>query len=425
MKHHNAMQNKLAIQTIPEYSKRKLDGYANSFCELAELIAGDEQKGYNSNYQKIDDEEGKRQLYFYKNHLYWTKEFIAKQLVEMAGIMQTIAKETMQTVPLGERRMKMVKKALKEVNIDFDDIYRLEHDDGHTEIILSAQYNGKETIYVEDVADLLSVALNMRLNMCVDNPAYMNRSFRWYRFYEEPCFQVLTGVASAVRESEKISGDNFLFIESMPGHFMALLSDGTGSGEIASENSDAILMLFERLLRAGFGKEKAIELINNILNSSMEDQNIPTLDVCDINLYQGSIEIQKVGASCSFLKRDNLTERIFKKALPLGVSNEIHIETISRDLVNGDYIIMMTDGILDAVSQGMGEEVFSEFLSSITSVNPSEIANQILQYCIKQSTGQIRDDMTVLVVGVWQSDAEDSTNGKRIYREESDDLFRG
>lgn len=42
-----------------------------------------------------------------------------------------------------------------------------------------------------------------------------------------------------------------------------------------------------------------------------------------------------------------------------------------------------------------------EIIGKMEFSNPNEIANQILAYCLKQSKGQIRDDITVLVVGVW------------------------
>ena len=64
----------------------------------------------------------------------------------------------------------------------------------------------------------------------------------------------------------------------------------------------------------------------------------------------------------------------------------------------------MADGVLDALSQGMGEEILPELIGQMDYGNPGEIANQLLTYCIKQSKGQIRDDMTVLVMGIWETE---------------------
>ena len=76
-------------------------------------------------------------------------------------------------------------------------------------------------------------------------------------------------------------------------------------------------------------------------------------------------------------------------------------------LQSGDYVIMLSDGILDALSQGLGEEMLPEIIGRIEYTNPNEIANQILAYCLKQSNGQVRDDMTVLVIGIWGRDEDE------------------
>ena len=80
---------------------------------------------------------------------------------------------------------------------------------------------------------------------------------------------------------------------------------------------------------------------------------------------------------------------------------------MSRTLQNGDYVIMLSDGVLDALSQGLGEEILPEIIGRMEYTNPNEMANQILAYCIKQSKGQIRDDMTVLVTGIWDQSEDD------------------
>jgi stage II sporulation protein E len=65
---------------------------------------------------------------------------------------------------------------------------------------------------------------------------------------------------------------------------------------------------------------------------------------------------------------------------------------------------MLSDGVLDALSLGIGEEILPEFIGRMEYASPGEIANQILAYCIRQSGGQVRDDMTVLVTGIWKQD---------------------
>lgn len=184
----------------------------------------------------------------------------------------------------------------------------------------------------------------------------------------------------------------------------ALLSDGMGSGEKACQDSERVVELMERLLEAGFQKEAAVQMINGALAAMENEQNMSTLDVGEINLYTGDCDFIKVGAACTYIKRGQLVDRLSSRNLPLGVFQQMEPEVMHRTLQGGDYVIMLSDGILDALSQGIGEEILPEVIGRMDYGNPGEIANQLLGYCIKESKGQIRDDMTVLVIGIWETE---------------------
>ena len=149
-------------------------------------------------------------------------------------------------------------------------------------------------------------------------------------------------------------------------------------------------------------------MINGALVAAGQEENMSTLDLCDINLYTGECEFMKAGAACSYIKRGRLVDRLSALNFPLGVFGQIEPETMHRVLQSGDYVIMLSDGILDALSQGIGEEILPEIIGRTEYTNPNEIANQILACCLKQSNGQVRDDMTVLVIGMWKKDTEES-----------------
>ena len=168
-----------------------------------------------------------------------------------------------------------------------------------------------------------------------------------------------------------------------------------------------VVELVQRSLEAGFQMEMAIQMINSILLSGGEQSNMSTLDVCSLDLYSGECHFIKVGSSSSYIKRQHLVDRISSGNLPLGIFQKPDVESIGRTLMDGDYIIMISDGILDALSQGIGEDMLSEFIGSLTVENPGEMANTILRYCIQQSRGHIRDVMTVMVIGIWERNVDD------------------
>ena len=291
----------------------------------------------------------------------------------------------------------------------------MEHEDGHWEISLTMRNLGEkrimagesEHISTEDVADFISVAMNTRLCPSKNSPMYLTKEYNPYYVLEEPPYHLMTGFAKAVKEGEKMSGDNYSFYEADTGKLVVILSDGMGSGEMANRDSGRVIEMMERLLEAGFAKESAVQMINGALAAAGQEQNMSTLDICSMDLYSGECEFVKVGAACTYIKRGHLVDRLSAQNLPLGVFQQIEPEVMSRTLQNGDYVIMLSDGVLDALSQGLGEEILPEIIGRMEYTNPNEMANQILAYCIKQSKGQIRDDMTVLVTGIWDQSEDD------------------
>ena len=137
----------------------------------------------------------------------------------------------------------------------------------------------------------------------VGSVLYMGTELQTIIFEEESKFGVLTGVARAIKETEKISGDNYSFLQLTNGKLLGSLSDGMGTGEKASRDSEEVIDLFEKLMEAGFSKETAIQIINGVLLAGSEQQNMSTLDVCDIDLYTGACELIKVGSAVTYIKR--------------------------------------------------------------------------------------------------------------------------
>ena len=157
------------------------------------------------------------------------------------------------------------------------------------------------------------------------------------------------------------------------------------------------------MIEAGYNPKSAARLINTAFLTGEEVQNMSTLDICDLNLYNGVCEFTKIGAAASYLKRDYRVEKIENNTLPLGTLKEPEQESISRQLCDGDYIIMVSDGITDALEgDGMGNDLRT-ILGGLHQENPREMAEALLQIVLHKTGGHIRDDMTVLVFGIWEN----------------------
>ena len=141
--------------------------------------------------------------------------------------------------------------------------------------------------------------------------------------------------------------------------------------------------------------------MNTALVIGREEVRFSTIDVSLFDLYSGTCEFVKAGASTTFIKRKDSVETITSTTLPVGVIQELELETVVRKMQSGDYVIMVTDGVLDALPVGEQETLLRDFIKETDIVNPKEMAHRILEKVLEWTEEVPVDDMTVLVVGIW------------------------
>lgn len=210
------------------------------------------------------------------------------------------------------------------------------------------------------------------------------------------------GVSRLTKEKEKVSGDNYVCRQEDGGRFVMCLSDGMGSGMEACRESEIVVELLEQFLDSGFSQETAAKMVNSALVLKRQDGMFSTVDICAVDLYTGICSFLKAGASSTFIKRDHWVESITSESLAAGLVQQIDFDTASRKLYHGDYLIMMTDGVLDALPLEREEETMKEIIMDIKEDSPKEISRGILERVLGYSDYRARDDMTVLVAGMWK-----------------------
>lgn len=386
-------KKEISASLLPEYGRKRLLLYADSFRDLAKTF-------YYLPYQEEAQED--RAAVLLQKRLIENRGLLADHLKEMAHIMTEVAEESYAFSHLTNREEKKLKHLLKVHNIVLEEVYILEKKDHYFEITAKMRSLDVEGFSVEEIGNLISVVCDKHFFPTKSTISFLKEEVATLVFRERSKFSVLTGVSRAIKEKEKVSGDNYAIIQMENGSIIGALSDGMGSGEKACKDSEAVIELLEKLVEAGFSKETAIQIINGALIASSEQQNMSTLDICQINLYTGLSEILKVGSATSYLKRGTKVESIKATTLPLGVFQQVEVETIKRKVQHEDYVILVSDGISDVINQE-NDSILEKIIETITLVNPNEIAGYILRYAIRASKGEIRDDMTVLVVGIWEN----------------------
>ena len=86
----------------------------------------------------------------------------------------------------------------------------------------------------------------------------------------------------------------------------------------------------------------------------------------------------------------------------LGVIQDLEIQSVHKHLQSGDFVIMITDGIMDALPVGEQEFLLDTIIRGTSLNNPKEMAHHILEQVLEWTGEEPMDDMTVLVVGIWR-----------------------
>ncbi|HHY81198.1 MAG TPA: stage II sporulation protein E [Clostridiales bacterium] len=331
------------------------------------------------------------------------RQLVAEQLEGVGQVVTELAAELNMDVRFRKSMEDAIRLELDKNGIHAKEILVLEKPGGNTEVsIIKPACNGnKECLNLVEpvISKVLGKAMSLQQKECVK----AGKQECALHLAEARQFEIITGVVRKPRKENSICGDSYSFTTVKDGKYMLALSDGMGFGARAAEESGAVISLLENFLEAGFSQSITIKTINSILMLRSREEMFATADLCIMDLVGGKAEFIKIGGVPSFIRRSDKVEIIRQPALPMGILEDVQLENISVPIHDEDMIIMVTDGILDAFSAlGNAEQALADFIATLDTVNPQELADSIMEEALYHLDGEARDDMTVLTGRVWK-----------------------
>ncbi len=332
-----------------------------------------------------------------------TRELLSKHINNISSYISTLAEDFQEDFNLDLENERKLRKSFRNINIEIVDLYCIKDKNGRVRVNVRLEACGGKHLCVKKLLPLINEALEK--SMCVSNEScnidedgLCNVSFE-----ETPKYYVSSYGTYYNKEGNKSSGDSFFYGKLSDGNYVSLLSDGMGSGEEARLESSSTVNLIREIIESGFEEKKALHTVNSIMNFKFsEDERFATLDLMNLDLYSGDIDFMKVGAVASFLKRKNKVEVVESKTLPMGVLDDLDIDTFQMKIENRDIIVMVTDGVLDINSKNTGKyEWLAEYLEKTEINKPEELTKDILKTAKALSGGRVKDDMSVIVIKVY------------------------
>ncbi len=336
----------------------------------------------------------------WKNRFLESRDAVMVQFEELAGILEEFSGQMERAMDVTRTWEDELRAVLRKRRGAAESLLVLQYEEQRREVFMNARMTNGRCMTARDAAEVIGRAMKGVWSPSRDGKTIITKNTAPFRFVEDGKYRILFGSSRVPREGEEISGDSYTFKSGIPGQAIMSLSDGMGSGKAANSDSEKVIELTEQLLGTGFSARAALKLVNTVVLLTGQNERPATLDLCLVDLYSGVVEVMKLGAVASFIMGHDSVETLESEHVPAGVLNPVEPVLLSKKLWDGDRIVMVSDGVLDAMPGEEKEEAFKDFLRGLQAAGPQETAEMILAFALSFE-GEPRDDMTVLVGGIY------------------------
>lgn len=330
------------------------------------------------------------------------RQVVAQQLDAMVELMEGWSKAEHLVDDRSRLMLARIMFETKEKGLLLQDLHIYEDDKKRRYIraMVSAKWGGG--IPTRNYLQALEKATHSSLRLERNAQSLITKDWMRITVYENTLYYTLPGIAMQKKNSSSISGDNFTMFDLDDGCYFIGLSDGMGSGSRANQESELVVDLLEKLLRAGFAQEIAIRMMNSAMVLKGEDNSYSTLDLASIDLYSGELSLIKIGAAASFLKRKDEVICLTAGSLPAGADPAQKPAVMKQTVEHGDFLVMVTDGVLEYLHAKEPHKLFMDMIGKANTDNAGALAKSLLDQVLLHTGGYAQDDMTILATGIWE-----------------------
>lgn len=334
-----------------------------------------------------------------RNRQTQTRILIAEQMNEVAGLIEQLERDIMASDRVYIEYEDRLRDKLRTIGVRLKRIEIYDKKNGTRYAYMRVKTDGGY-VPVASIGEILSDVAGYPYKAADDMPGVISKELEIITYIKDVRYRVLTGTARAVKDGETLSGDNYSFVKLSSGKFVMTITDGMGSGKNAFRESEAVIDMLEHLLEAGFSEEMALRFVNTTMVFSGKEDIFSTVDMCVIDLNSGICECVKCGAASTYIKKKGSVRIAQNDSVPIGIIPEMNYESTSYRLNDGDYVIMVSDGIEDSFLEDGRTEAISRLIEDARVINAGELAEFILESAKCSNMYKANDDMSVIVAQI-------------------------
>jgi serine phosphatase RsbU (regulator of sigma subunit) len=207
-----------------------------------------------------------------------------------------------------------------------------------------------------------------------------------------------------------VGGDSFDYsVET--GHLHLSVTDAMGHGLGASLLDSLCVAALRNARRAGADVAAQAQRAHEALFAQFGGGQFVTGLIACVHLDTGVVEVVNAGHPWPYvLRAGRLTELHLPTQLPLGLFSDMRYTQHSFDLLPGDRLVVISDGVADAGparAQPFGEQRLQGLLLATAGDPPHEAVRHVLRTISDYQQDTFRDDATALCLD-WHGPDDDA-----------------
>ncbi len=220
-----------------------------------------------------------------------------------------------------------------------------------------------------------------------------------------PDLRTLTDVkfTCVFQPAAEVAGDYYDVLTLPDGALLLCIADVTGHGVPAAMGAAMLKALLQTAAdREGF-PEKLLQLLNAPFCRVALAEDFATMILVRWEKRERSLTYASAGHEHAYLlRRNGESQTLTATGLPLGIDEGARWEARNLELVSGDRLVLLTDGVVEAVSAGgerFGRERLEVVLRQTMSEPLSALRDRLLDAMTTfQGSSRGRDDVTLLAL---------------------------
>ena len=309
-----------------------------------------------------------------------SKSLLREQVEGLGSVLTNLSKEVGSPIVYDLKRERSLRDAFNEAGIAVSEL--VVYENGNLCMDLSEDDARKSR-----VREIVSRTMGAPMKVIEEKKSVDGRVSVTYG--REAKYKVAYG-ERVLSASESGVGDREAVVRLSESKIMLCLSDGMGHGKEAEENSTCAINLIKSLYKAGFDHLTVLRSVQALLKTRQKEE-FNAVDIAVIDTFTGEVDVIKQGAREGYVITPDGLEEIACGSLPLGIVEEVVPVTEVKKLTTRDFIVLLSDGIID----GLGKERLEEILSKIDTRNPDDICSIVMDNVVS-FVGEDRDDCSII-----------------------------